>query len=1036
MKVFLQSPLGRKLVLTMMATSSASLLIASLSFMSYDVFTFRQNLAEQLTILAEITGSNVAAAITYHDPKSANIVLSALQSEPQIVASRVFRIDGTPLASYRREVPSSNELLPNRPPPVGTDLESNRVTVCQPIVFDEDVVGYVYLESDLRELQSRKRRLGFFVLILTAVCSAAAFFVALFLKRIICRPIFDLVRTTKEVSSRRAYGIRSRKYADDELGLLVDGFNTMLEEIEKRESELKSEVNIRTNAEQMLREREAQLQLLLDSTAEAIYGIDLEGRCTFSNRSCLRMLGFSTSEEMLGKNIHTLIHHSKPDGTPYPLEECPTYETMKSGNEIHTEREVLWRANRTSFPIEGWSHPVWRKGKLAGGVVTFIDITERDISHSELRAAHAESELFINSVPSILIGLDGGGRIIRWNSAAADAFGLKDAKVMGKTLATCGIRWVAPDIESKIDTLLASDVQMRWDDVLFEKDMRQRLLGVTTTKIALQDSGEVMYLIVGADITERRRAADELHSKTAFLEAQTHATADGILVLDENGNMLLQNPKFLEMFNIPEWLGAEADEKSLLDYVLPEIKNPEEFINQLQYINSHKEHTVRDEVEFNSGRIFDRYSAAVIGKDGTHYGRIWTFREITERKRNEAAVRRLSLAVEQSPVSIVITNLEGNITYVNRRFTESSGYTSDEVLGKNPRLLKSEQTPQSNFKEMWEAIIDGREWRGEFRNRRKNGELMWESVVISPIKDVDGHPTHFLAFQEDVTERRNMELQMQQAQKLEAIGQLAAGIAHEINTPIQFIGDNLRFVQEAWSSLDPAVAVLRLCSKASLQKEFPSDLVNQLGTALAAIDLEYLRQELPQALTQSLDGIARVAKIVLAMKEFSHPGSDEKLPADINKAIRTTVTVARNEWKYVSELETVLAEDLALVPCHINEISQVILNLIVNSAHAISQVVGDGSRGLGKITVQTAQENGCVLISVQDTGTGIAPENQSRIFEPFFTTKGVGKGTGQGLAIAHNTIVKKHGGRLWFESELNKGTTFFIQLPIAGGNQR
>ncbi len=159
-------------------------------------------------------------------------------------------------------------------------------------------------------------------------------------------------------------------------------------------------------------------------------------------------------------------------------------------------------------------------------------------------------------------------------------------------------------------------------------------------------------------------------------------------MLDENGNKLLQNLKFLEMFDIPQWVSEEAEEQSLLEHMLPETKNPEEFVKQLQYINSHKEQTVRDEVEFNNGRIFDRYSAAVIGKDGTHYGRIWTFREITERKRNEEAVRRLSLAVEQSPVSILITDLEGSITYVNRRFTDSSGYTSDEVLGKNPRILE------------------------------------------------------------------------------------------------------------------------------------------------------------------------------------------------------------------------------------------------------------------------------------------------------------------------------------------------------------
>ncbi len=309
------------------------------------------------------------------------------------------------------------------------------MTVCQPIVFDEEVIGYVYLESDLGELQSRERRLGFFVLILTVVCSAAAFFVALFLKHIICKPIFDLVRTTREVSLGRNYGIRSRKYADDELGLLVDGFNEMLDEIEKRESDLESEVSVRTNAEHMLRDREAQLQLILDSTAEAIYGIDLEGRCTFSNLSCLRILGFAKSDEMLGKNIHTLIHHSKPDGAPYPVEQCPSYLSMKGGNEIHTERETsgvltepVFRSKVGHIPCGGKENYWAASSRSSISLSVNYPITT-------LRAAHAESELFINSVPSILIGLDGHGHIIRWNSAAADVFALGAAEVLGKPLA-------------------------------------------------------------------------------------------------------------------------------------------------------------------------------------------------------------------------------------------------------------------------------------------------------------------------------------------------------------------------------------------------------------------------------------------------------------------------------------------------------------------------------------------------------------------------------------------------------------------------
>jgi len=181
--------------------------------------------------------------------------------------------------------------------------------------------------------------------------------------------------------------------------------------------------------------------------------------------------------------------------------------------------------------------------------------------------------------------------------------------------------------------------------------------------------------------------------------------------------------------------------------------------------------------------------------------------------------------------------------------------------------------------------------------------------------------------------------------------------------------------------------------------------------------------------------VERVAKIVRAMKEFSHPGPKEKTLTNINRAIENTITVARNEWKYVSEMILDLDPDLPLVPCHPNEFNQVILNLVINAAHAIADVVGKGATNKGKITVSTRRKGDKVEISVKDTGTGIAPEIRSKIFDPFFTTKEVGKGTGQGLAIARSIVVDKHGGTINFETEVGKGTTFTIHLPIGNGGK-
>jgi len=195
-------------------------------------------------------------------------------------------------------------------------------------------------------------------------------------------------------------------------------------------------------------------------------------------------------------------------------------------------------------------------------------------------------------------------------------------------------------------------------------------------------------------------------------------------------------------------------------------------------------------------------------------------------------------------------------------------------------------------------------------------------------------------------------------------------------------------------------------------------------------DLEYLLEHIPKAIDLCLEGVKRVAKIVRGFKEFSHPGSEEKRAINLNRAIETTISVATHEWKYCADLVTAFDDDLPLVPCLVGEFNQVMLNLIVNSAHAIGSAVEQNGAGKGIITISTRREGEWARIAVADTGAGIPVEIRSRVFEPFFTTKEVGKGTGQGLALAHAAIVNRHQGQLWFESELGQGTTFFIRLPL------
>jgi signal transduction histidine kinase len=281
-----------------------------------------------------------------------------------------------------------------------------------------------------------------------------------------------------------------------------------------------------------------------------------------------------------------------------------------------------------------------------------------------------------------------------------------------------------------------------------------------------------------------------------------------------------------------------------------------------------------------------------------------------------------------------------------------------------------------------------------------------------------------------VDELRNTQVRLLQAQKMESIGQLAAGVAHEINTPTQYVSDNIAFLRNAFdrvfAALDGALGTLDAVRDNGIDAD-------ALDASLARIDrrkLDFVRKNAADAFTESQDGLNRVSTIVAAMKQFSHPSAGEKELVDLAEVVRTTVTVARNEWKYVASLEMQFDPDLPEVRCLRDEISQVILNLVVNASHAIADVVAGDRDARGRIVISTHLVGDCAELRVADTGTGIPEKIRARVFDPFFTTKGVGQGTGQGLAMAYSTIVDKHGGQIFLESEVGAGTTFFVRLPL------
>jgi len=274
-----------------------------------------------------------------------------------------------------------------------------------------------------------------------------------------------------------------------------------------------------------------------------------------------------------------------------------------------------------------------------------------------------------------------------------------------------------------------------------------------------------------------------------------------------------------------------------------------------------------------------------------------------------------------------------------------------------------------------------------------------------------------------------LEAQLAQAQKLRAIGQLAAGIAHEINTPTQYIGDNIRFLRDALDELRPLLTACSAQRAIRGSATVSGDFQGELAAGTQKPDVDFLLGEIPAAIAQSLEGVERVAKIVRSIKEFSHPDGGDKQAIDLNRAIESTLTISHNEWKYVADAVTDLDPDLPPVTCVPGDLNQVLLNLIVNAAHAIEAKQGDSPSVKGTITIRTRRDGPWVEIEVQDTGSGIPEAIRAKVFDRFFTTKQTGRGTGQGLAIAR-TIIERHGGTIAFDTEVGRGTTFKVRIPI------
>jgi PAS domain S-box-containing protein len=523
-----------------------------------------------------------------------------------------------------------------------------------------------------------------------------------------------------------------------------------------------------------------------------------------------------------------------------------------------------------------------------------------------------------------------------------------------------------------------------------------------------------------------QRIRRELTERNQLFEVITENAADMIAVTDCAGNQLYNSPAYQTV------LGYSLEElkaTSSVEQIHPEDRQRVlEAAEKARLTGRGERLKYRIRHKNGTWRTLESVTTAIPNEAGQIEKLVIVNRDITDRERAEETRNRsdqlFRSIAENSADLIAVVDKDGHRIYNNPTYERLLGYTQEELkhtisfqqIHPDDRPLVTRAAEQ--------ALKTGVGQIVEYRMQRKDGTYVTLESHGSFIRDSRGEIEASVISARDISDRR----MAMQNEKLSAIGQLAAGIAHEINTPVQYVSDNIAFLSDIWNQIDAAMAFCLTPAHASITSDSrPSGAVTSAGPPE---EWDWLRQEVPKAISQSLEGIRRMSKILGAMRRFSHTGGGEREHVDLNEALDATLTIVQNQIKHIADVQTDYQVNLPRLECYADEMNQVFLNLIVNATHAIREASKKQARERGKLTIRTRQIDDDVQIEIQDNGTGIPLPACARIFEPFFTTKQVGEGTGQGLTICHDIVVRKHHGNIWFDTELDRGTTFFIRIPI------
>ena len=789
------------------------------------------------------------------------------------------------------------------------------------------------------------------------------------------------------------------------------------------------DITERKQAEQALAQERDLLRALMDNSPDYIFFKDPESRFLRTNRAHAKTLGLCDPAQAAGKT----------DFDFFPLEDAKNYfedekQVFQTGRPLtgrvesvrQPDGELRW-CSTTKVPIRD------HQGRVMGLVGITRDITQHKRAEEALRDSEEKFRvLYESSRDAIMMLAPPEWKFTTGNPAAIALFGAKDEQEFVTAAPWRLSPEHQPDGElSSVKAPQMIEAAMKTGSHFFEwthKKFSGEEFFATVSLTRMIYRGQPLLQATVRDITERKRAEQQAHLLTTALES----AANGIMISNREGRIIWVNPAFTRLsgYSAQEVIGqtpriwkSGAQDEAFYQRLWKTVLSGD--VWQGEIVNRRKDGT-----EIAEGMTITpvRDPLGVV----SHF--IAIKEDITGRKRAEEEMRaseeRYRELFENASDIVYTTGLDTRLTSLNRVGQSILGYSVEEATQLDLRQLV---VPKH-----WEIVERSRKrlWAGdsgltfEVEVTRKDGRPMTLEVKPRLIYR-GGKPVGVQGIARDITGRDVAEMELRHAQKLESVGRLASGIAHEINTPIQFVGDNTRFLQESFESFQSLLGKYQELRSALASGSANPELLAEVQRVEEASDCAFLLEEVPRAINQTLEGVERVATIVRAMKEFAHPEGKEMAAADLNKALLSTLTVARNELKYVADVETEFG-DLPMVICNVGDLNQVFLNLLVNAAHAIGDVV-KGTFAKGKIQVRTQAEGSTVLVTISDTGCGIAEANRSKVFDPFFTTKEVGRGTGQGLAIARTVVVDRHKGALTFESEVGKGTTFHVRLPIDPG---